>query len=692
MKVWLFVIALCLLRVTSDAQNIKRTPLDLERFIEELFPVQSGEVTADELFERLLLFYTNPINLNNTSREELRSLFLLSEKQINSFFQYTEAYGKLLTIVELQAIPSFNPVAIERLLPFVTVREVNFSGDNRPSLQRILAEENNFLLLRYEAVLEQKRGFRSKEDSTDSRYLGGSGKYYTRLRINHRNDFSIGFTAEKDAGEQVRWNPSKKQYGADFYSGHMQVQNKGIIKNVIVGDYQLQFGQSLLLGAAFNVGKGAETITTVRRSNIGIRPYTSVVETNYLRGAAATIEVTDNIDITGFYSGLKQDANIRSDTLESLDFISSVQQSGFHRTENELSNKNTISEQNMGGTLVYNSNNNRFSLGSTFINTTFSEQIIRPERNYNQFEFSGDHNYNIGLFGDYSWQNVNVFGEVARSKSGGYGGIIGAIANLTSKLETTIAIRNYEKDFHSFYGNAFGESSRNINESGWYWGLKYTFSRKLLVTAYFDSFKFPWLRSSINAPTDGHEYLARVTYNPTRSITIYSQVREESKADNPNADELDTPIRIPLQGVKRNYLVGIIYPANETISFKSRVQWSSYDFNNKRTEGYAIWQDINLDFGKLRFTGRFAIFDTDDFNNAQYAFENDVLFAFSVPAYSGLGTRQYLVVQYKPQKKFTIWAKFARTHFRDRNSIGSGLETIDGNQRTDIRLQVRINF
>ncbi len=438
-------ICFCLFYTASlYSQTNYRTKIDLERFIEELFPVQSGDVSAEELYETLLLFYTNPINLNTTNREELRSLFILSEKQINSFFQYKQAYGQLLSIYELQVIPDFNLAIIQKLLPFVEVRETSLQKDNRPLLKRILEEENNFLLLRYERTLEERRGYSPRQDSSDARYLGSPDKYYARLRITHRNDFSVGFTVEKDAGEQFNWKPENEQYGADFYSGHIQVQNQGVVKNFIIGDYQLQFGQSLLLGAGFNVGKGAETITTVRRSNIGIRPYTSVVETNFFRGIAATFEINKNIELPSNYSCLRQDANQRSDTTERLDIISSIQQSGFHRTENELMNKDAISEQNFGSTLRYTSGNNRLSIGSTFIHTTFSENIRRSERDYNQFEFEGNQNINFGIFGDYSWRNVNLFGEVARSKSGGFGGVFGAITNLTAKLESTIAIRNYQ--------------------------------------------------------------------------------------------------------------------------------------------------------------------------------------------------------------------------------------------------------
>ncbi|MFI5135500.1 MAG: hypothetical protein ACHQD9_06580, partial [Chitinophagales bacterium] len=37
---------------------------------------------------------------------------------------------------------------------------------------------------------------------------------------------------------------------------YLQVQNKGKIKNLIIGDFQNQFGQGLTLGGAFAMGKG----------------------------------------------------------------------------------------------------------------------------------------------------------------------------------------------------------------------------------------------------------------------------------------------------------------------------------------------------------------------------------------------------------------------------------------------------
>ena len=674
------------------SQQTSQKDIDIEQFIEEVFAVQNGDISADELYETLLLFYSNPINLNNTNKDELRSLFILSEPQINNLISYIAENGKLLSIYELQAIPSFDINTIYRLTPFVTVNETGLNTDGRNIIERVFSEPNNYLLLRYESTLENKKGYLPKQDSADNRYVGNKGKYYTRFRVSHIKDFSIGFTAEKDAGEEIVWDPKTKRYGADFYSGHIQIQNQGIFKDIIIGDYQIQYGQSLLLGAGFNVGKGAETITTVRRSNLGIRPYTSVIETNFFRGGAATISIYKNFEFTGFYSRLNQDANLKEDTIESVSFITSIQQSGFHRTAAELKAKDQVVESNYGGTILYKSPNNGLNFGSTFIVNDFSTALVRAQRIYNSFEFKGTSNYNFGLFGDYNWQNFSLFAEGAISKSGGIGAVIGTIINLNSRLETSIVIRSYDKDFHSIYGNAFGESTRNINERGWYWGLKYRPFRKLEVTGYFDSFRYQWITSSINAPSTGFEYLTRISYRPSRNTLLFFQFREQTKADNPSDNGQEEVVRFPLIGKKRNYTVNFDFPASDWLSFKSRVQWSSYDFNNKLTNSFAIWQDMNVDFGKFRISGRYAIFETDDFNNVQYAYERDLLYAFAVPAYSGTASRHYILVQYKPFKKLTFWLKYAKTNYRDRESIGSGLEEIAGNKRSDLKFQVRINF
>src|SRR5690606_7504462 len=145
----------------------------------------------------------------------------------------------------------------------------------------------------------------------------------------------------KDAGEQFLWEPSTKRYGFNFLSYHFTLYQKGKWKAITLGDFQAQFGQGLVFGSGYSPGKGAESITTVRRSSVGLRPFTSAMEFGFFRGGAATYSI-GNFEITGLYSNAPRDGNIQSafDSLENQEeFISSLLLSGYHRTPTEIATK-----------------------------------------------------------------------------------------------------------------------------------------------------------------------------------------------------------------------------------------------------------------------------------------------------------------------------------------------------------------
>ena len=235
----------------SFGQNPQRPEIDLDSFIQELFAVQDEDLNYEDIYETLFLLYNNPLNLNRTTRDELQSLFILSEKQLNSFFEYRNKNGSFLSIYELQAIPDFDLGTINKILPFVKIEDLG--AKSQPLLKRILGEKNNYLLLRYTHNIEEKRGFSSRATPSQD-YLGSPGKLYARFRVSHVRDFSIGFTMEKDDGEAFAWDRATRRYGMDFISYHAFFQNKGHFKSIALGDYQIQFGQGLLLAGGFWFG------------------------------------------------------------------------------------------------------------------------------------------------------------------------------------------------------------------------------------------------------------------------------------------------------------------------------------------------------------------------------------------------------------------------------------------------------
>lgn len=679
------VVTILLLLVTEVcyAQEYPQKNVDLEVLADEIFGFQDLDLNYQELYENMALLLANRINLNTASAEELRFLNLLSEQQVQSLIEYRNDVGSLFSVYELQAVPSFDLSTINKIISFVKVDD----AQTGTLLKRILSEENNYLIVRYDRLLETKDGFK-KNESPERQFKGHDGDIYLRFRTSKPGDFSIGFTLEKDAGEQMIWNTSRKQYGFDFMSFHGQVMNKGKLKNLIVGDYQTQFAQGLLLGGSFGYGKGSEAVMTVRRSNLGFLPYTSANETGYKRGAAATFEILPYLFLSGFYSNALRDASVSSDTLENSS-ISSFQTTGFHRNESELIARHQIREQNSGG--VLNFRKGAVDAGVIFNAIEYSIPINRNPQPYNQFSFEGNVVMNAGAFLNYTFHNFTFFSEAANTLDAGYGITVGVLGSLTPKLDVAVHYRTYQRNFYSLYSNAFSENSTPQNESGIYWGWKYKWNKKFSASGYADLFRFPWLRFRSYTPSDGHEWLLRFNYQPSRNVLIFLQAREESKVRNGSSEE-DTNLYRTFEGIKRNYWINFDYPVSDKIKMKTRAQFSTYDFEDRQTKGMTLLQDISADLGNLNLAARYAIFDTEDFDNRHYVYERDVWLAYSLPAYSGKGIRKYIVAEYAISKKVSVWIRYAHTRYTDRDAIGSGADATVGNSRNEIRVQTRIKI
>ncbi|UJP64614.1 ComEA family DNA-binding protein [Mongoliitalea daihaiensis] len=694
-KFWL-TLTLLLIQLPAFTQTYRRGEINLENFVEELFAQQKEDQDYEDLYENVLQLLLNPLDLNKASEEDLKSIFILLPHQVRALIAHREKFGKFISIYELQAVEGFDLLLIERLLPFVQVGDEN--QKQVPFWQRVRESRDAYFIFRVARVLETRRGFTPPDTLSNgrltSRYLGDPNSLYGRFRIQQAKDFSMGFTIDKDAGEQFIWDRSSQRYGFNFVSYHLTLYNRGKFKAITIGDYQLQVGQGLVFGAGFSPGKGAETITTVRRSTIGIRPYTAALEFGFFRGAAITYR-KGLVDFTFLASHLPRDGRltILPDTLEQeRTFISSLQTSGLHRTATEISARRQATESNVGANIHYQSLDRKFQGGINTLFTSFSQPFERNWQRYNQFEFRGQENHLHSAYLGYNFQNHYLFGETAISKSGGSGTVLGLMSSLHPQLAFSMVWRKFDRNFHSFYGNAFSESSRPINETGLYMGLNYKANNRWSMSFYYDYFKFPWLRFRVYAPSSGHEWLGRVQYKPSRKILLFAQLREESKARNLRAVDNTSNFYLLDQGTRYNYVVNLDMGINRHFSMKSRVMGSSFHFNQRTTRGFAISQDLNVDYQRWRISSRFALFDTDDFDNRQFLFERNVLWLFSIPALNGQGLRYYLLGQYKLGDRITCWARFARTIFTDRELIGSGLQQIQGNQQTEVVFQVRYQF
>ncbi|PKP53310.1 MAG: hypothetical protein CVT92_04685 [Bacteroidetes bacterium HGW-Bacteroidetes-1] len=698
--------------LSAGFQGIGQSADSLNRSLTEQIATQIERIaeTLDEtldytdLLDSYYYYSENKINLNSNDVEELRNMYLISAFQLEKLRLYLKQYGAMLSVYELPLVEGFDEQTIALLLPIITVSEQSRSAGMNP--KNVLKWGRHQLLVRMERSLDEQEGYKPIDDSAlwakpNSRYLGSPEKFYARYAFNYRNKVRAGLTMEKDAGEVFFANNvndslqklagDKIRNGFDFMSAHVYISDIGFVKALALGDYHLAFGQGLTLWSGLAFGKSTEP-SSVMKYGLGIKPNTSVNESYFLRGGAVTFG-WKNIELTTFYSHKNLDANVDlTDSVSNEIYtITSLQETGLHRTVNELSKKGTISQTLMGGRLAFRSK--RLELGYTLHQTRLNAILMPRIYPYNQFRFQNDALINQGVDFRLVYPSVIFFGEMSRSDNGGMAGIAGFTAQPAGFVSVTIAYRNYQRDYQNLFSNAFSESTLTNNETGIYAGISAGLAPGWKLSAYADYFTFPWLRFATDAPSYGYDYYAQLDHRISRTSSMYLRFRTKRKMTNDNDpwNSID-----PLVNYTKNTLrFHINYSVSESFSFKNRAELISYDQQSQdESYGFVIYHDILFRPTSKPFelTFRYAVFDTDTYGSRVYMYENDVLYAFSIPAFYQKGTRMYLLFKLKAHKNLDVWARIAQTWYSDRNTIGSGLDLIEGNTKTDLKLQFRWKF
>lgn len=653
--------------------------------------LENEQIDLTDVTESLIYRIDHPLNLNSASWEDLQELFLLSDLQINDLIVHREAYGKFISIYELQSLKYWDLNTISLILPFVKVADK--LDQLHVSLKEALDQGKFEAFLRYQRVPERKNAYEDVPDSviqnSNSYYYGNADRYYTRLRFKYRTNLSVGVTAEKDPGEQFFRGAQKN--GFDFYSAHAFYKGGKYIKSVALGDYQIQVGQGLNIWSGYAFGKTADA-TNVKRSANTLRPYTSVDETRFLRGAAVDLGVGD-FSLTLFGSSKGVDGAIITDSLlDEIEFASSINLTGFHRTNSEIARKNGLRENIGGANFRYSKRS--LQLGIAAIYQGYDRDFIRDTLPYNQFDFRG--RSTTGISADYSWvfRNFNFFGEASYSThSNSWANLHGVLFSLDSRIAMSMIYRNYQRGYHTFYNAGFAEASRTQNEKGLYTGLKINFTRAFTLNSYIDVFKFPWLRYQVDAPSQGHEWMIQPSYKPSRGFEVYFRFREQVRPR--NSRDSDGTVTTIEDVQQRNYRLNLSYKVMDGVQLKSRVEYVTINRDSNEPEaGFVVSQDVIYKPKSLPFSFalRYALFDTDSYDSRIYTYENNALYVFSSPAYYYQGSRAYVLIRYKFLRRFDLWARYGTSIFANRNSIGSGAEEIIGNTRSDITIQLRIKL
>ncbi len=679
MKRYAFIVCLLLpLYTLSQELPSFETEQQLEQIAEG---AEDAEITDDGWWQQMEYFRKNRLNLNNATEADLTELQLLSAIQVSHFMNYRKILGNLISIYELQAIPGWDLTLIQKLLPYITVAEPALTKER---LLKQLGKGDHRLILRYSRVVERSKGYREK-DSTHSFYAGDPTKLALRYQYRYKDLLQYGVVLSKDAGEPL----FNKTTGFDFHSFHFFAGKTGIIKAVALGDYTINMGQGLIHWQGLSFSNGS-AITNIKKQSAVLRPYTSTGAFYFHRGVAATLE-KNNWQGTAFLSVRKLDAKTNTDPLSGESFVSSIHTSGYHRTPNEKTDQGTLGQLVYGGNLKYKYNNGY--IGLNMIRYHFSSLIQKDAVPYNVYALAGKRFLNGSIDYGFTLKNMHIFGEAAIDKYRNTAYINGILLSAHPKASVSLLHRSISTSYQAFYGNAFTVNSGVSNEQGLFAGLSLKPLPQWNVDLYADIFRFPWLKYRTDAPSYGKDYFVQVSYRPSKLMEIYSRYRSRQKAINQRTETNAMNEVIPF--LNRSWRTQISHRINANLSVRQRFELLWYDpVKGAGEKGFLAFFDVfcNPPQSKFAINTRLQLFESDSYNSRLYAYENDVLYYYAIPVFYDKGSRYYINAKYKLNKDVTLWIKWGQVIYSGKDTIGSGLDEIRGNKKSEIRMLLSVTL
>lgn len=648
----------------------------LEEYM-ELWAEQTDNTSDDNELQEIIHHYLeNNIDINDTGTSALADLFFVEHRHIAAIRRHIKYNGYLKNESELYSIAGLDSNTAHLLMPFVMVKITDKTSNI--SLADILHGGKHNIILGAKTIVEPSRGY------TDSIYLGDPFRLYFRYKFTFGNKILLSFTAEKDAGEHF-FSQSNPQ-GFDHYSFSLLLNNIGVVEQLAVGNFYACFGQGLTMWSGSGIN--FSTDGNIHKHSPTLRTAGGFAESGYLQGVAAKLRISKTMALTTFVSHTQRDATNFQVLPNGNATFQSIYTSGYHRSASELEKKNRVGETLAGANIQYHSNALSVGLSTTYHH--FDATLQPAEYIYNYNSLSGNSNFNLAMDMSYHYRNLLLFAETAWDCNASNATIVGLQLIASSHSHLSAYYRHYAVDYLNMYSSALGQQTVPHNEQGLCailstelpWGIK--------MVASADAYKLPWLKYGIYSPSAGTEYrikLSKVIAKGTLLNIQYRYRNNSANTNNPTAHMVTTE-----EKQTQNLQLHLRYNASETFTFNSRVAFSKVHTPSEGdTTGFLIYQEIvyTPNSAPLSVAMRYTLFQADNYDARIYAYERDFLYEYSTVAFSGKGSRFYIMLGWDISPQATLSLRYSLTLYPDRTYIGSGYDRIEGNRRQEIKLQLR---
>ena len=604
---------------------------------------------------------------------------------------------------DLERIPGFSQILVQEIVerrnekPFKSTRELlTLSGMNRDLFVRIrdfvmVGDPSRAQLVNGSIRQRSKRSVEETRDFKSGAFDGNIFQLYERINIVYLpeighlpSEVRAGLVFEKDPGERSL---------SDHRVGFVEFRNVPLIRQAVLGNYQLAYGQGLVLWGSSALGKSNEAVDAVRKKGRGARAYTYATENQAFQGIALTPAsggdgFLSHVELTGFYSYTHRDASFNQDGT-----VNGLQTDGLHRNALERSRENYLLETLGGANVEFRTS--RGSVGATFYAQQFDRYFVINDSVRNRFDFRGGRHAVGGIHFEWGVEEWASFGEFAvdrRSQKA----LLTGIYRDSRNFDFIVVYRQYDRDYQNLHAFGFGEQNgKTQNERGLYTGIKWKPVRGRVIQSYYDLYRFPWRSFDVPQSVSGDDFMIQWSEDLTRRNNLTFVFKNERKDQAVHTtDEFDRDVTVVEQGTTRRLRSQWTYLPLSMLRLRTRVEnsWSSIQQISDRLHGLLLFEDFRcVPTPDLTVQARITYFDSDP-GILLYEYENDVEGVFSNAVFSGRGRRWYIMAGYKLNRHLRVAMKYWEMVKDGVENIGSGGDTIHGNRSREITVSMDASF
>ncbi|HCS20942.1 MAG TPA: hypothetical protein DIW47_10360, partial [Bacteroidetes bacterium] len=399
-----------------------------------------------------------------------------------------------------------------------------------------------------------------------------------------------------------------------------------------LGDYRVNSAQGLVHGTSGSFGSATWVGRVFKQDNA--RGYRSSDENLFLRGLYME-RTTGKWRTRVFVSRLRSDGTV-------MEGGSAESGTGLHRTPTELAKRKQFLRMSTGHSLRYSLKKGELSW----------QNLIVKDNGRVKYQSSLYHQFTLG-----SWL---LFGEWAYG-SYGFSGMEAMVLSPSPRFELSALFRVYPRENANPYAGGFSSFSKPENERGLYLSAEYRTANKQSWRAYSDYVYRPYPSYLVSTPYLNSTHFLQTETRIDGLLTTVRLQRELGKRDQSGEEYTwkhtetwtSTKLRLQLEG-----------KSGPNWIYKSRIEYHFYQQGEKQ-QGVLLFQELQWrpPLKGYYLILRFTHFSVSDYDARIYAYESDVLYAFSVPMFSGKGQRVYLVYRQGLGRNWDVWFKGAYTRY-----------------------------